>query len=281
VKLLSPSPFTSEAQIGGTLSAICDIVVASWLPRVWVEARDPQRRDAKSCAIVRKARAVAFGDARTYVFVRSVMPYPCAATTIATMVVSISLFDGRVPRNLEWTDQARGPASPRSPSRNGYASFFPLPRRGGIPREAKKPSTAVLRCAAGLTAAGRSLPGPRTAIEAAMVAARQQTETTMATIGTFTAADNGYTGSVKTLTLNVKAKFVATDKDNDKAPDYRIIAGATEFGAAWKKTAQNSEREYLSVKLDDPTFPAPIYASLVRGEGDDSFVLIWSRRNAD
>ena len=45
----------------------------------------------------------------------------------------------------------------------------------------------------------------------------------MATIGTFTAADNGYTGSVKTLTLNVKAKFVATEKENDKAPDYRIL----------------------------------------------------------
>ena len=51
----------------------------------------------------------------------------------------------------------------------------------------------------------------------------------MATIGTFTAADNGYTGSVKTLTLNVKAKFVATEKDNDKAPDYRIFAGATDY----------------------------------------------------
>jgi uncharacterized protein (DUF736 family) len=62
-----------------------------------------------------------------------------------------------------------------------------------------------------------------------MVAARQQTETTMATIGTFTAADNGYTGSVKTLTLNVKAKFVATEKENDKAPDYRIFAGATDY----------------------------------------------------
>ena len=133
----------------------------------------------------------------------------------------------------------------------------------------------------GLTAAGRSLPGPRTAIEAAMVAARQQTETTMATIGTFTAADNGYTGSVKTLTLNVKAKFVATEKENDKAPDYRIFAGSTEFGAAWKKTAKESDREYLSVKLDDPSFPAPIYASLVKGEGDDSFILIWSRRNGD
>ena len=78
----------------------------------------------------------------------------------------------------------------------------------------------------------------------------------MATIGTFTAADNGYAGSVKTLTLNVKAKFVATEKDNDKAPDYRIFAGATEFGAAWKKTARETEREYLSVKLDDPSFLA-------------------------
>jgi uncharacterized protein (DUF736 family) len=57
--------------------------------------------------------------------------------------------------------------------------------------------------------------------------------------------------------------------------------GATEFGAAWKKTARETDREYLSVKLDDPSFPAPIYASLVRGEGDDSYTLIWSRRSGD
>ena len=204
-----------------------------------------------------------------------------AVTMAIVMVVFIGVFDGRARRNLEWTDQARGPALPRSPSRNGYAGFFPLPLSGGIPRGTKKPSDGVLRFASGLTAAGRSLPGPRTAIEAAMVAARQQRKTTMATIGTFTAADNGYTGSVKTLTLNVKAKFVATEKENDKAPDFRIFAGATEFGAAWKKTARESDREYLSVKLDDPSFPAPIYASLVKGEGDDSFTLIWSRRNGD
>jgi len=103
----------------------------------------------------------------------------------------------------------------------------------------------------------------------------------MATIGTFTAADNGYTGSVKTLTLNVKAKFVATEKENDKTSDYRIFAGAIQFGAAWKKTARESDREYLSVKLDDPCFPAPIYASLVKGESDDSFTLVWSRRTAE
>jgi uncharacterized protein (DUF736 family) len=103
----------------------------------------------------------------------------------------------------------------------------------------------------------------------------------MATIGTFTASDNGYTGSVRTLTLNVKAKFIAADQTSDKAPDYRIFAGSIEFGAAWKKTARETDREYLSVKLDDPSFPAPIYASLVKGETDDSFTLIWSRRNGD
>ena len=103
----------------------------------------------------------------------------------------------------------------------------------------------------------------------------------MATIGTFTASDNCYIGAIKTLTLNIKARFVASEKDNDKAPDYRIFAGVTEFGAAWKKTARDSDREYLSVKLDDPSFPAPIYASLVKVDGDEGFNLIWSRRSGD
>jgi uncharacterized protein (DUF736 family) len=104
----------------------------------------------------------------------------------------------------------------------------------------------------------------------------------MATIGTFTATGNGFTGVVKTLTLNVKtAKLVPNEKDNEKAPDFRIFAGTTEFGAAWKKTARETGRDYLSVKLDDPSFPAPIYASLVEGEEQGTFALIWSRRNAD
>ena len=102
----------------------------------------------------------------------------------------------------------------------------------------------------------------------------------MATIGLFTKGDNGYTGTLKTLTLNVKAKITPAEKENDKAPDYRIFAGQTELGAAWKKTS-NSGREYLSVKLDDPCFPAPIYASLVEAEGEDGYALIWSRRAAD
>jgi uncharacterized protein (DUF736 family) len=100
----------------------------------------------------------------------------------------------------------------------------------------------------------------------------------MATIGSFNQqADGSYTGAIKTLTLNVKqATFRANDSDTDKAPDFRVFAGQTEFGAAWKKTSRE-EREYLSVKLDDPSFPAPIFASLV--EADEGYSLIWSRRS--
>ena len=100
----------------------------------------------------------------------------------------------------------------------------------------------------------------------------------MATIGTFTKDDAGnYNGAIKTLTLDVKkATFRQVEKDNDKAPDFRIFSGATEFGAAWKKTSREN-RDYLSVKLDDPSFPAPIYASLV--DADEGYSLIWSRPN--
>lgn len=104
----------------------------------------------------------------------------------------------------------------------------------------------------------------------------------MATIGTFTKTANGdITGTVKTLTLNVKAKFIPTEGDSERGPDYRIFAGTTEFGAAWKKIARETGRDYLSVKLDDPSFPAPIYASLVEDEGGEAHNLIWSRRNGD
>src|SRR5690606_7852238 len=74
--------------------------------------------------------------------------------------------------------------------------------------------------------------------------------TTMATIGTFTKTENGYTGTVKTLTLNVQTvKLVPTDGDNERGPDFRIFAGATEFGAAWKKTARETPRSPARTRI--------------------------------
>ena len=108
----------------------------------------------------------------------------------------------------------------------------------------------------------------------------------MATIDAFQMDKNGnYAGAITTLILSVeKAELRKSEKDNDKAPDYLLFAGETEIGAAWRKTSREN-RHYLSVKLDDPSFPAPIYASLVdvpEGEPGSGFSLIWSRsRQAD
>jgi uncharacterized protein (DUF736 family) len=103
----------------------------------------------------------------------------------------------------------------------------------------------------------------------------------MATIGSFTSTSTGFTGSIKTLSLNVKARFERIENPSDKGPHFRIYSGAVELGAAWQKHSDQSGRDYLSVKLDDPSFPAPIYATLVEVEGEDGLSLIWSRPNRD
>ncbi len=100
----------------------------------------------------------------------------------------------------------------------------------------------------------------------------------MAQIGSFTRSENGaLVGQIRTLNLDVRVTMAPLTKDNDKAPDYRLSApGVPDFGAAWTRNARETGAEYLSVKLDDPAFAAPIYATLVQGEKDEH-KLIWSR----
>jgi len=100
----------------------------------------------------------------------------------------------------------------------------------------------------------------------------------MATIGSFTAGKDGYVGTIRTLTVNVKARIVANDqKKSEGAPDFRVCAGRAELGAAWKaKTNGEAPRDYLSVQLDDPSFPEPIRAALF--EEDGAAFLVWNRR---
>lgn len=102
----------------------------------------------------------------------------------------------------------------------------------------------------------------------------------MTTIGLFTAnKEGGYVGAIRTVSLNVQVKFVPAEKSKATAPDFRVLAGAFELGAAWKKTSK-AQRPYLSVTLDDPTFAAPIYARLLQSERGD-FQLVWSRERSE
>lgn len=99
----------------------------------------------------------------------------------------------------------------------------------------------------------------------------------MAQIGSFTRNEDGvYNGEIRTLTLRAKATIRPVEREHDKAPDHRVSAGGVEFGAGWTKTARETGTDYLSLKLDDPSLPAPIYATVTPGEGG-AFKLIWSR----
>jgi hypothetical protein len=44
-----------------------------------------------------------------------------------------------------------------------------------------------------------------------------------------------------------------------------------EVEAAWQKIAKESGRDYWSVRLDDPAFAAPLFASLVETDDEKAF----------
>jgi len=101
----------------------------------------------------------------------------------------------------------------------------------------------------------------------------------MATIGTFKkTGNNEYTGEIVTLSLQTKnVRIVSEARDTgENAPSHRVFVGRAEIGAAWSKTS-NEGRAYLGLKLDDPSFNAPIYANLFDDEEGEGFSLIWSR----
>jgi uncharacterized protein (DUF736 family) len=102
----------------------------------------------------------------------------------------------------------------------------------------------------------------------------------MAIIGTFTrVGDSEYLGDIFTLSLRAQnVRIVSVSRTNENAPSHRVYLDRVEVGAGWSKRS-NEGRDYLSLKLDDPGFDAPIYANLVHDEGAETCNLIWSRPN--
>ena len=102
-------------------------------------------------------------------------------------------------------------------------------------------------------------------------------EIIMANIGTFTKTGNEYKGEIVTMSVQQKnVRIVPEASDNENAPSHRVFVGRAEIGAAWSKRS-NEGRDYLGLKLDDPSFTAPIYANLFADDEGDGHSLIWSR----
>lgn len=103
----------------------------------------------------------------------------------------------------------------------------------------------------------------------------------MATIGTFKkTGSNEFTGEIVTLSLQAKNVRIVPEanRSGDNSPSHRVYVGRVEIGAAWSKRS-NEGRDYLGLKLDDPSFTAPIFANLFDDEDAEGFSLIWSRPN--
>ncbi|WP_027061100.1 DUF736 domain-containing protein [Mesorhizobium loti] len=104
----------------------------------------------------------------------------------------------------------------------------------------------------------------------------------MPQIGKFTRTKSGYSGHLRTLTLDVQLALVSAEpSEAENAPDYRIHIGedgdGLEVGAGWKRTGEKAG-EYVSLLFDDPVFTQPIRASLFRSDADSaSWSLHWSR----
>ena len=101
----------------------------------------------------------------------------------------------------------------------------------------------------------------------------------MANIGSFKKSGNGeFQGEIATFSVQTKGVRIVpeTNRANDNAPSHRVYVGRAEIGAAWSKRSEEG-RDYLSVKLDDPSFTAPIYANLFDDEDGEGYTLIWSR----
>ena len=104
----------------------------------------------------------------------------------------------------------------------------------------------------------------------------------MATIGTFKKSGSEFVGEIVTLSVQARGVRIVPEEGptSGNAPSHRVFVGRAEIGAAWSKRSGEG-RDYLSLKLDDPSFTQPIYANLfddtvVEG-GEETYSLIWSR----
>jgi uncharacterized protein (DUF736 family) len=109
----------------------------------------------------------------------------------------------------------------------------------------------------------------------------------MATIGAVTRRPDGsFLGKLEMKSYAGRTLFQpAGPKQNDNAPDFRIYGegdrgGRFEMGAAWIKARTDGTGTYVSIKIDYPELPSPVYATLgvMAGQDDDDvFAVIWNR----
>ncbi len=104
----------------------------------------------------------------------------------------------------------------------------------------------------------------------------------MSVIGKFQTNNGEILGEIFTIDLSLQnVRIVREDGPvGDDSPTHRIFVGRAEIGAAWTKTPREQGKpQYLSLKLDDPSFKQPLFANLFKDD-DGDYTLVWSRSRA-
>ena len=102
-------------------------------------------------------------------------------------------------------------------------------------------------------------------------------------IGRFNESDGNLIGHIRTMFFKSdKVVFEPTVEPRAaNAPAFRIYtADEIELGAAWEKNGKENGLVYYDVKLDDPTFAAPIRCRLAQAKQGGGYLLIWERIKA-
>ncbi len=89
----------------------------------------------------------------------------------------------------------------------------------------------------------------------------------MANIGSFKKVGSELQGEIVTLSVQTRGVRIVPEasRANDNAPSHRVFVGRAEIGAALVERSNEGATAW-SVKLDDPSFNAPIYANLFEDE---------------
>ncbi len=102
----------------------------------------------------------------------------------------------------------------------------------------------------------------------------------MSTIGVFDKHEDEHYGYIETLSVQANNVRIvpANTRRSDKSPDYVVMVGNAQIGAGWDRKSTHG-KPYISLAMDDPSFAAPIYASLFYDDSNEGrYSLDWRRR---
>jgi uncharacterized protein (DUF736 family) len=85
-------------------------------------------------------------------------------------------------------------------------------------------------------------------------------------------------GAFRLCSLGDRQRLVPNDNQaGERAPAYRVFAGKSELGAAWKARSQgDNPRDHLSLKLDDPCLSEAMSLALFEAERGEKATLVWN-----